>query len=90
VGEFPLGEAFVDHGQRLLIADSNANHVKNAQSNLAVMSTADALNGKPALLGYVPTGPVPRQLAVLPGGTTVLVTVENGHAVEAVDVAQVP
>jgi DNA-binding beta-propeller fold protein YncE len=90
VGEFPIGEAFTDNGQQLVIADSNANGVKNAPFNLAVVSTADALNGKPALLGYLPTGPVPRQVAVLPDGKTVLVTIENGHAVEAVDVGDLP
>jgi DNA-binding beta-propeller fold protein YncE len=90
VGEFPLGEALIDHGTRLVIADSNANGVKEAPYNIAVVSTADALNGKPALLGYVPTGPVPRQVAILPGGSTLLVTVENGHAVETVNVAELP
>ncbi len=90
VGEFPLGEALVDHGQRIVIADSNANGVEDAPYNLAVVSTGNALNGKPALLGYVPTGPVPRQLAVPPDGTTMVVTVENGHSVEGVNLGDLP
>jgi serine/threonine protein kinase/DNA-binding beta-propeller fold protein YncE len=90
VGEFPLGEAFIDHGSRIVIADSNANGVKGVPYNIAVVSTADALSGKPALLGYVPTGPVPRQFAVVAGGATLLVTVENAHAVEAINVTDLP
>jgi DNA-binding beta-propeller fold protein YncE len=90
VGEFPLGEALIDHGTRIIIADSNANGVKGAPYNIAVVSTADALGGKPALLGYVPTGPVPRQFAVVPGGATVLVTIENAHAIEAINVGDLP
>jgi DNA-binding beta-propeller fold protein YncE len=90
VGEFPLGEALIDHGTRIIIADSNANGVKGAPYNIAVVSTANALSGKPALLGYVPTGPVPRQFAVVPGGATVLVTIENAHAIEAINVGDLP
>jgi len=90
VGEFPLGEALIDHGTRLIIADSNANGVQGVPYNIAVVSTADALSGKPALLGYVPTGAVPRQFAVLPGGATVLVTVENAHAVQFINVGDLP
>jgi len=90
VGEFPLGEVLVDHGQRILIADSNANGKQGVPSNVAVVSTADALSGKPALLGYVPTGPVPRQVAMVPGTGTVLVTVENAHALEAINLGELP
>jgi DNA-binding beta-propeller fold protein YncE len=90
VGEFPLGEALIDHGTRIIIADSNANGVHGVPYNIAVVSTADALSGKPALLGYVPTGAVPRQFAVVPGGATVLVTVENAHAVQFINVGDLP
>jgi DNA-binding beta-propeller fold protein YncE len=90
VGEFPLGEALIDHGTRIIIADSNANGVKGAPYNIAVVSTADALSGKPALLGYVPTGAVPRQFAVVPGGAIVLVTIENAHAIEAINEGDLP
>lgn len=37
-----------------LVADSNLNHLADAHSNLATVSTATALGGKPALLGYLP------------------------------------
>ena len=90
VGEVPLGEAFVDHGTRIVVADSNLNGLAGVPSNLAVVSTADALSGKPALLGYIPTGPVPREFAVGPAGMTLLVTVENAQQLETVNIGDLP
>ncbi len=44
------------------------------------------MSGKHALLGYIPVGAVPRQFAVEPGGKVALVTVQNAHQLEAIDV----
>ncbi len=90
VGEVPLGEVLVDHGTKIVIADSNLNKLAGVPSNVAVVSTADALNGKPALLGYLPTGSVPRQFAVIPGGSTVLVTVQGAHQLVAFNAGDLP
>ena len=90
VGERPLGETLIDHGTRILVADSNLNHLAGAHSNLAVVSTARALGGKPALLGYLPVGPVPRQFALEPGGRVVLVTVQGADRLEAVKIGGLP
>jgi 6-phosphogluconolactonase (cycloisomerase 2 family) len=90
VGEVPLGEAFVNHGTRIVVADSNLNALPGVPSNVAVVSTADALSGKQALLGYLPTGSVPRQFAVVPGSSTLLVTVQRAHEVEAINAGELP
>jgi serine/threonine protein kinase/DNA-binding beta-propeller fold protein YncE len=90
VGEVPLGETLVDHGARIVVADSNLNGLAGVPYNVAVISTADALSGKPALLGYVPTGSVPRQFAVVPGGATLLVTVQGAHELEAIKAGDLP
>jgi DNA-binding beta-propeller fold protein YncE len=90
VGETPLGETLIDHGARILVADSNLDHLAGVPSNLAVVSTAKALSGKPALLGYLPVGPVPRQFAVEPGGRVVLVTVQGAGRLEAVTIGGLP
>jgi DNA-binding beta-propeller fold protein YncE len=86
VGETPLGETLADHGSRIIVADADLRHQAGVTANLAVISTANALSGLPALLGYLPVGAIPRQFAVEPGGTTVLVTVQGAHELEAVDV----
>jgi DNA-binding beta-propeller fold protein YncE len=83
VGEMPLGETLIDHGTRILVADS-------VQSNLAVVSTAKALSGKRALVGYLPVDGVPRQFAVEPGGHVVLVTVQGAGLLEAVNISGLP
>jgi DNA-binding beta-propeller fold protein YncE len=90
VGEGPLGEALVDQGARIVVVDSNLAGVAGVPSNVAVVSTADALSDKPALLGYVPTGAVPRELAVVPGGARLLVTEQGAHEVEAINTGDLP
>jgi DNA-binding beta-propeller fold protein YncE len=90
VGETPLGETVADHGTLILVADSNLNHQAGAQSNLAVVSMAKALSGKPALLGYLPVGRVPRQFAVEPGGRVVIVTVQGAGVLEAINTGGLP
>jgi len=90
VGEVPLGEALVDNGAKIVIADSNLNKLTGVPSNVAVVSTADALSGKPALLGYLPTGLVPRQFAVIPGTSTVLVTVQGAGQLVAFNAGELP
>jgi Protein kinase domain len=90
VGEKPLGETLIDHGTKILVADSNLNHLPGVLSNLAVVSTAKALSGKQALLGYLPVGPVLRQFAVEPGGHVVLVTVQGAGRLEAVNIDGLP
>ncbi|HXW47232.1 MAG TPA: protein kinase [Streptosporangiaceae bacterium] len=90
VGEVPLGETFIDGGTKIVLADSNLNGLKTAVANLAVVDTASALAGKPALLGYVPTGLVPRSVVAEPGGATLLVTDYDSGQIEALRIADLP
>jgi hypothetical protein len=78
IGEGGMAAVFRAHDSRL------------GPSNLAVVSTAKALSGKPALLGHLPVGPVLRQFAVEPGGHVVLVTVQGAGRLEAVNVGGLP
>jgi serine/threonine protein kinase/DNA-binding beta-propeller fold protein YncE len=90
VGVNPVGMALVDGGSRLVVADSNINLVKGAAPNLAVLSTKKALAGQPALLGLLKSGVLPRQVLLLPGGRTLLVTVTTSHQLRAFNVADLP
>jgi len=90
VGAVPLGLAFADHGSRIVVGDSNLGGSKRFTTNLAVVSTASALAGKQALLGYVPTGLLPRTVALEPDGSTLLITDQNSGQVQAVRVADLP
>ncbi len=55
-----------------------------------MVSVADALDGRPALLGPLPSGQVPRQFAVSGGGKTLLVTVQDSHELRAVRLSDLP
>ena len=90
VGEAPVGLALVDHGGRIVVADSNRFLAPGATSSLAVVNVAAALAGKPALAGLLPAGQFPREMAAEPGGRTLLVTNFDSGQVELVHVAGLP
>jgi DNA-binding beta-propeller fold protein YncE len=90
VGEAPVGLALVDGGQRIVVANSNRFQQQGASSSLAVVNVAAALAGKPALAGYLPAGSFPRQMALEPGGRTLLVTNFGSQQLEKVNVANLP
>jgi DNA-binding beta-propeller fold protein YncE len=90
VGEAPVDLAFADGGTRLVVADSDRFNVLGASASIAVVDAADALAGRPALLGYLPAGEFPRQVTAEPGGRLVLVTNYNSSQLEAIDMADLP
>jgi DNA-binding beta-propeller fold protein YncE len=90
VGEAPVGLALADGGTRIVVADSNRFDAPNATSNLAVVSVPSALAGRPSLVGYLPAGAFPRQMALEPDGKTLLVTNFVSRQLEAVGVAGLP
>ena len=90
VGEAPVGLALVDHGGRIVVADSNRFLAPGVTSSLAVVNVGAALAGKPALAGLLPAGQFPREMAPEPGGRTLLVTNFNSGQVELVNVAGLP
>jgi DNA-binding beta-propeller fold protein YncE len=90
VGELPVGLALVRGGTRIVVADSNRFTVAGASAGLAVVDVPDALAGRPALLGYLPAGGFPREMAVERGGQTLLVTNFASSQLESVDVADLP
>jgi serine/threonine-protein kinase len=90
VGELPLGLVFFNHGSRIIVADSNRDHVPGRVSNLAVVDVQKALAGQPALLGTVKSGAVPRQFALYPGGKSLLVTDSGSAQVQAIKIADLP
>jgi DNA-binding beta-propeller fold protein YncE len=90
VGEAPVGLALVDDGTRIVVADSNRSDAPGAASSLAVVNVAAALAGRAALAGYLPAGEFPREMALEPGGRTLLAGNFGSQQLEAVDVAGLP
>ncbi len=87
VGEAPVGVALVDHGTRIVVADSNRFEVGGAQSNLAVVSDHGS---SLALVGYVGTRDFPRDMAVSRDGTALVVSDYGSGDLEQVVVRTLP
>lgn len=90
VGAAPVGLALVDNGTWIVVADSNRFSAPGTASSLAVVSVTAALTARPALLGYVRAGGFPREMALEPGGRTLLVTDFSSQQLEAVNVTGLP
>ena len=78
VGNTPIGVALVNGGSRLVVADTNLlGHQPQGTipppGNLAVVNVAAAMAGKPALLGYIPSGSLPREFGIVPDGRSLIV-----------------
>ena len=90
VGQSPLGLAVISHGNRIVVADSNKQAQPGSVPNLAVVDTAKALAGKPALVGYLRSGLQPRQFAVVSQSHTLLVTNTKSAQLQTVDLSRLP
>ena len=73
-----------------MVADSNRDGGQGVHANLAVVDTAKALAGKPALVGYLRSGLQPRQFAVVSHSTTLLVTNTKSAQLQTVDLSRLP
>jgi DNA-binding beta-propeller fold protein YncE len=89
VGAEPFGLTFINNENRIVVADSNKSAAAGAKPDLMVIDTAAALAGRPALLGVVPSGDLPRQFAVSPDGKTLLVTNSDSGQLEAINATDV-
>lgn len=90
VGEAPVGLALVKEGRRIVVADSNRFGTKGAVANLAVVDVGKALSGEPALLGTIPSGLFPREMALVAASNKLLVTNYRSSEVEVVDLSNLP
>jgi len=92
VGAAPVGLAAVRGGSLIVVADSDRFGSRGATPDLDVVSVADALAGRgAAVLGRVPSGLFPRDMAAPSGGDGLLLVSNNAsNQVEAVDLAGLP
>lgn len=90
VGKAPVGLALARAGTLIVAADSNRFAPGFPVSNLAVVSVAAALDGRPALLGYLPAGRFPRDVAASASDSVLLVANYASGQAEAVNAAALP
>jgi DNA-binding beta-propeller fold protein YncE len=90
VGEAPVGLVLARHGSLVVVADSDRFGATGKSASLAVVDVADALARRPALIGYLPAGQFPRDMAAGPDGSTVLVANYDSGQIETVNGAALP
>ncbi len=90
VGQTPIGLALVNGGTRIVVADTDIQNTGPTAHNLAVVNVSAALAGKPALLGFIPSGQLPRELAIVPGGRYLIVSDNGSNQVQVVDLSKLP
>ena len=97
VGTAPVGLSFAGANEsRIITANSNRfagvdpSVCGNATSGLSVVDVKAAIRGGKAVLGQIPTGLFPREIAVSPDGKTLLVSVYGSKEIQAVDVSTLP
>jgi DNA-binding beta-propeller fold protein YncE len=89
VGEAPVGLTAVRDGALVIVADSDRFSVPGAHADLTVINVANALDGRPAIVGDIPAGQFPRDMTAAPNGTVLVSNFSSGQ-VEAVDTAAIP
>ena len=89
VGAAPLGLVLVNNGKLMVVADSSGGSTGTG-ADLAVVNVSRALAHKRAVIGAIASRGRPHQLALEPGGKTLLVTNTGSKEVEAVNVGQLP
>jgi len=90
VGQTPIGIALVDGGAKMVVADTDLEAAGASSDNLAVLSTSAMLAGKKALLGYIPSGLMPHELAVSPDGKYLYATDAGSAQVQVIDLSKLP
>ncbi len=90
VGEAPVGLMLVRNGSLVVVADSNRFAAPGATSDLSVVNAAAALAAKPAVVGVIPAGGFPREMALEPNGQGLLVTNYSSGQLEAVSIPSIP
>lgn len=90
VGVQPIGIAAVNCGADIAVADSHRFKAKFGEPNIGIVSVHAALTGQPAIVGYIRSGLVPRELAVAQNGKSLLVGNYGSGQLETVNLTQLP
>jgi hypothetical protein len=90
VGTSPIGATFIDGGKRIVLADTNLNSNPKVSGDVAVVDTASALAGKPALLGIVPANGQPRQFAVADHGASLFMANQVSRDLQTLQLSDLP
>lgn len=93
VGTSPIDLTYARNYSLMITADSNRYDYTlptMATAGLGVVDVRAALDGKPSVLGSIPTGYFPRAFSTSPDGKTILVALYSSNRIQAIDVSTLP
>jgi DNA-binding beta-propeller fold protein YncE len=88
VGPNPIGLALVDHDQLAVVSNSNRWAKEQTPQTMSVIDIAGDHRRKPVVLGRIPVGVFPRDIAVSPDGRTVVVSNFGSNSLTLLDVSK--
>ena len=95
VGAAPTGDApvpvmVVDQGRKVVVGNSNRFGGRGAPETLTVLDAGKIHEGLPAVLGTIPAGSFPREMAVSADGRTLFLTNFGSSSLQVMDVPHLP
>ncbi len=90
VGQQPIGIAIVGGGRQIVVSDSDSTTSLRRPGSLAVVDAGAALSHKQALLGYIPAGRTPHEMAASPDGRVLYVTDYDGSELQIINLRDLP
>ena len=85
VGTAPVGVAVFDHGERVIVDDSNRFAARGAHAGITIVNAQTALHHQPAVVGTARSAQFPREIAIEPTDTQALITNFNSDQLETID-----
>ena len=90
-GSTPIGIAVIDNGKKIVVTNSNRFGEKSsADQSLLVIDATRIGTGGTAILGSIPAGSLPREMAVNSDLRTLFVVNTNSKKLEVIDLARLP
>ena len=90
VGSAPVPVAVIDAGRKVVAGNSNRFAGANEPQNLTVLDATKMQDGAAAVLGTIPAGAFPREMAVSSDGHTLFLTNFGSDSLQVIDVDHLP
>jgi len=90
VGDAPVPVMAVDNGRKIIVGNSNRFAGGDSPESLVVLDSAKISQGMAAVMGTIPAGSFPREMAVSPDGRTLFLTNFGSNSLQVMDIAHLP
>jgi DNA-binding beta-propeller fold protein YncE len=90
VGQQPVSLILVNGGSRIVVSDNDNTNPPQTMHNVAVVDPNAALLQQQALLGYIPSGFMPRDFALSADGKFLYVTNRKSSLIQVISLSKLP